>query len=84
MENHELRSAVGCNEIAPLLLFFLACQKAALQTVQCAALIAPYLFRQFVGVGGERHTSPKQQKGRSAPRLFMSPLYIAVRSFGVT
>lgn len=45
--------------------------------VQCAVLIAPYVFRQSDGGGGvERHTpSPRQQKGRSAPRiLYNAPL----------
>ncbi|WP_068977879.1 hypothetical protein [Aeromonas sp. EERV15] len=41
----EIFSAVGCNEIAPLIWRLVASQKAALQTVQCAALIAPYVFR---------------------------------------
>ncbi|ATP09938.1 uncharacterized protein Asalp_28170 [Aeromonas salmonicida subsp. pectinolytica 34mel] len=30
-------------------MFLTPCTKAALQTVQCAALIAPYVFRQSAG-----------------------------------
>ncbi|PKQ78779.1 hypothetical protein CJP16_09540 [Aeromonas sobria] len=41
----EIYSAVGCNEIAPLIWRPIPRAKAALQTVQCAALIAPYVFR---------------------------------------
>ncbi|MNG97142.1 hypothetical protein D3C79_562400 [compost metagenome] len=69
-----LVSTVGCNEIAPLILCLISCTKAVQQMVQCAALIAPYVFRKSAG-GAKRYTLPRQQKGRSAPRiLYNAPL----------
>ena len=56
-------------------LCLIPCAKAALKTVQCAALIAPYVFRQFDGGGGvERHASSAGNKrGDLRPEFFIMP-----------
>jgi hypothetical protein len=78
-------SAVGCNLIAPLILFLIACTTAALQTVQCTALIAPYVFRQSDGtvllIAMPRHQGNK--RGDLRPEFFiMPPFKTAGRRFG--
>jgi len=58
-------------------LCLIPCAKAALKTVQCAALIAPYVFRQFDGGGGvERHASSAGNKrGDLRPEFFIMPSF---------
>ena len=63
-------------------MFFVPCTKAAQQTVQCAALIAPYVSSSIRWGGvAERHVSPKQHKRRSAPRFFLCPRFISPHVF---
>ncbi|WP_235210053.1 hypothetical protein, partial [Aeromonas media] len=50
-------------QIAPLLLFLIACSIAARQTVQCAALIAPYVSSS-IRWGGVTDRTPRNQSNR--------------------
>ncbi len=67
--------AIMCNKIAPLFLSLIPRTNSAQQTAQCAALIAPYVFRQFDGVAVLSAMTRHQGNKRNdlCPEFFIMP-----------